>query len=377
MVEQLGGEFDFWIVAKDRDETDDKAYPDVKVDAWNKVGNVQVYYASPGSLTLRKISRLIKETPHEILYLNSYFNYHFTILPLLARLLRIFPDKPVVLAPRGEFSKGALALKSWKKHPYIRLSIAVNLYSGIIWQASSEYEVNDIRKNMDEKATERIIVAPNLPSRIVHEKRHAIKHDFRTPGKSLKIIFLSRITPKKNLDFALKVLCKVSVPVVFDIYGTIFDEVYWQHCKNLIKVLPDNIHVSYKGSLTHNLVDSTLSQYDLCFFPTRGENFGHVIYEALAAGLPVLISDQTPWRDLQEKGIGWSLSLEDSNRFSRIIERVYGMTENDFMEMKKKAISYSIEYIEESGALKKNRDLFNYALRTNPIKKYPIQNRNL
>ena len=48
---------------------------------------------------------------------------------------------------------------------------------------------------------------------------------------------------------------------------------------------------------------------DLFFLPTRGENFGHVIAEALSVGTPVLISDQTPWRKLAAVGLGHDLPL--------------------------------------------------------------------
>lgn len=128
MVEHLGDEFDFRVVTKDRDALDTEPYPDVAVNEWNRVGKAQVYYASPDSLTLRKISKLIRKTPHDVLYLNSFFSSRFTALPLLTRRIGMLPARPVVLAPRGEFSAGALTLKSWKKRPYLLVTRMLGLY---------------------------------------------------------------------------------------------------------------------------------------------------------------------------------------------------------------------------------------------------------
>jgi glycosyltransferase involved in cell wall biosynthesis len=67
-------------------------------------------------------------------------------------------------------------------------------------------------------------------------------------------------------------------------------------------------------------VPATLAGYDLFLLPTRGENFGHAIFDALEVGLPVLLSDQTPWRDLERIGAGWSLPLANPDRFAATID---------------------------------------------------------
>lgn len=63
-----------------------------------------------------------------------------------------------------------------------------------------------------------------------------------------------------------------------------------------------------------------MAEHDLFFLPTRGENYGHVVAEALAAGTPVLLSDTTPWRNLHELQVGWDLPLEDIEGFRNAID---------------------------------------------------------
>mgnify|MGYP006284089051 CR=1 FL=1 len=365
MVDHLGDEFDFWIVTRDRDALDTEPYPDVKIDAWNTVGKAKVFYASPRNVRLREVAGLLRETSHDVLYLNSFFSFRSSVLPLLSRRLGLAPKKPCIIAPRGQFSTGALDLKAWKKRPYLSLTWALGLYSNLIWQASSEYEAADIQQVL-EKTAKNINIAPNLPPPKSNLEQK-VKHSVAKTMNPLKVVFLSRITHKKNLDFALKVFANVKIPVDFNIYGSIFDENYWLQCQKMIQDLPKNIQVSYHGLLPHEQVEEILARHALFFFPTLGENFGHVIYEALAAGLPVLISDQTPWRGLQEKGVGWDIPLKDPEQFAGIIETVFHMSDEELIEIKRKAMYYASNFIHESGALDKNREMFYRAVKQNPM----------
>src|SRR2546426_8034769 len=98
MVDRLSDEFDFRVVTSDRDRFDDTPYTGVVFDSWNRVGKAQVYYLSKRSKSLRAIARIISSTPHDVLYLNSFFDPVFTQVPLWARRLGLLPPKPVVLA---------------------------------------------------------------------------------------------------------------------------------------------------------------------------------------------------------------------------------------------------------------------------------------
>ena len=137
LVDQLGDEFDIRIITRDRDVFDTKPYSMVKVDAWNTLGNAQVFYASKLTITLTGIAQLLRETPHDVLYLNSFFAFRFTALPLLAQRFGMAPSNPCVIAPRGEFSQGALAIKKWKKVIYMLFFRLLCFSDNLIWQASS------------------------------------------------------------------------------------------------------------------------------------------------------------------------------------------------------------------------------------------------
>lgn len=358
LVRTFGNHFEFFIITLDRDLGSNQAYNDVKVNTWQKVGNAWVYYLSPENLNMLSFRRLIIETPHDILYLNSFFSPYFSILPMVWRRFGLIPQKPVVLGPRGEFSPGALRLKSTKKNSYIRLAKALRLYDEVTWQASSSHELEDIQRifgggrSADTKPN--IVVAPDLPDIKPLPGRPVRSKD---PG-TLRIVFLSRLSPKKNLDGALKLLARVNGKVLFDIYGPLEDTSYWDQCQGLIEQLPDTVQVRYQGMIAHDTVVPTMANYDLFFLPTLGENYGHVIIEALAAGCPVLISDQTAWRNLEAAGVGWDIPLDQPERFTAMLQRCVDMSSKELAGYSARARAYAERTMTDSVAVQQNRDLF-------------------
>lgn len=363
LVEQLGHEFAFYLVTSDRDIGDGGPYPGVTESTWNRVGQAQVYYIPPGLSRLVRLIRLFSTTPRDLVYLNSLFDPVFTLLPLMLRRLDMGPATPVVLAPRGEFSTGALGLKKTKKALFLRVARLVRLYHGVIWQASSDYEAADIRAWMGEDV--RIMVAPNLPSAPPDAVQRGVND--RELGQPLRLVFLSRLAPKKNLDFALRVLRWVQVPVDFSIYGPPEDPAYLEVCRRLAALLPGHIKVHWQGAVTPEEVAAVLARQDLFFFPTRGENYGHVIAEALSVGTPVLIADTTPWRDLESAGVGWDLPLDDESAFAARIEHCAHVSSQDYSVWRECVCRFARSRLEMERLVEANRQLFLTAAGRAPV----------
>ena len=234
MVERLGDDFDFRIVTTDRDLGDKQSYPNVQVDAWNVVDKAKVFYASAASRSLAGFTRLMRDTPHDLLYLNSFFDPRFTLRPIFARWLGLVPKRPLVVAPHGEFSVGALRIKSWKKKPFIQFAHILGLFDGTYWHASTEIEASDIQRVLPVSAEHmrvvyNITVAPDLLQKAEHFPSLKTSNDDST-GRALRVCFLSRIAPMKNLEYALRVLTRVNTPINFNIFGPKEDLEYWGEC---------------------------------------------------------------------------------------------------------------------------------------------------
>lgn len=353
LVEQLGDEISFKILTNDRDLGDKLPYDSVNCGAWNQLGNAEVFYTQPGFTGYKQIIKILSEKKYDIIYLNSFFSIRFSLIPML--ITKGF-NKKIILGPRGEFSEGALSLKAQKKRAFIKIYKVLSLHKGITFQASSDYEAQDILKvlgpHVDIQIAEDIgsqEFAENLPIRY---------------SDTLNIVFVSRISPKKNLLAALEVLKSVQNSVSYDIYGPIEDNEYWAKCEAVINALPENIQVEYKGELYPDEVVSTLSKYDAFFMPTKGENYGHVIAEALCAGLPLLIADTTPWRNLQKQGIGWDLSLINPEVFSTVIDELAILPSEEHHQMRETVLAWAKNKFNQRDATEANTAMFKYAANT-------------
>jgi glycosyltransferase involved in cell wall biosynthesis len=362
IVEWLGDEFDWHILTTDRDLHGQEPYKNVVVNEWIQVGKARVFYASPDRCSPLSFLEIIRQQPYDLLYLNSFFSPKFSILPVVARRLGLLPYRPVLVAPRGEFSQGAYKLKAFKKAAFVFLSKLMGLHR-VYWHASTDFEVKDIGRVMnihdDSVFSARVFSARDLAERV-----EVGLPDGRSvrEGDGLRVCFLSRVSPMKNLDYALKVLAAVSRPVIFDIYGPKEDPDYWAECEGLIAVLPAHVRVNYMGSVENSAVRSIMSHYALFFLPTRGENFGHVLLEAWSAGLPVLTSDQTPWRSLADKGVGWDLPLGSPERFSQIIDNVADWSDDIHRKMRVRCEDFACQNMRDELALEANRNMFLSAL---------------
>lgn len=359
LVGGLGDEFDFRIITSDHDYGTTQQFHGVAINGWNDVDAAKVFYADAAARRPWRLAATIDSVRPDIVYVNSFFSPRFSIAPLvLRRLGRMAPQAAWIVAPRGEFSRGAIALKTVKKRAYLAVARCLRLHRGVVWQASSPHEVADIAREYGVPRP-RIHVAPNLTAPVEPDLPHAAA---QTAPSRLSVCFLARVCEMKNLAFAIETLVRSGHPVDLHVYGPVEDEGYAAKCRSLIPTDGSRLKVVWHGEVPHEQVRSVLTQHDLFFLPTLGENFGHGIFEALAAGVPVLISDRTPWRDLETAGVGWALSLADRGAFVAAIAALAGMPPEGRLAMRRKAHAYAKRVAASSEAREANRRLFHEAL---------------
>jgi len=355
IVRSFLGDYDFYIVSFDRDVGDKKPYKGERQMSWMAKDYYNVYYIPQKGIKCNRLFDVIKKVNPDLIYLNSFFDPYFVIRIIVMRRMGMITGIPIVMAPRGEFSDGAIKIKFFKKRIYVIIVKIFGLYGDINWQASSEKEKEDLNKRLKNIVSdERIFVAPDvvIPQRKINDKINDKNKGY------LRICFLSRIHPMKNLDYVLNILKKVNGSVDFNIYGPIADVLYWKECEKIIKRIPSNINVNYCGSVSPEKVLEVMSMHDMFILPTRGENYGHVIVEALMAGLPVLISDNTKWDDIMECGSGWIVPLRYDEEYVRIINDCVMMDEKSWKNKRNNAYMYAYEKIRESGDVLANKKMF-------------------
>lgn len=340
-------EYDCYIITVNHDLLETTPYENIH-EGWNDRGNSKVLYLSDAEYRKETFEKVINEIKPDLLYLQGVFQS--CVLPCLQLAKRY--TLPVLLAPRGELCAGALNIKKWKKIPYIKGVNAMGLVKDIHWQSTSDEETEAIKQLMkaNDNHIHRLPNIPSIPNRVFMRRE-------KVTGEG-RFIFLSRIHPKKNLISAIRYFDAIEGKAWLDIYGPIEDENYWKQCQCEIEKLPENVKVEYKGLVDHDKVHEIFSQYDAFLFPTLSENYGHVISESLIVGTPVIISDQTPWQNLEVEGAGWDIALDDGQKFRSVVKRIISMNDNTYASLRLTAKAF----IEKKIKLDVLREAYNSVL---------------
>ena len=352
-VNHFGDELEISIVTSDRDLGDFESYRNLKLNQWIHKENYRVIYLDKEHQNKNYYSFLLKEKLYNTVYFNSLFSFSFALLPLWAAI-KDKNKKKIIIAPRGMLGAGALRIKKRKKQLLLVVLKLSGIPQKVIWQATADSEMNEIKSCFGNNT--KVFLTPNLSTKMqleVAEKR-------KVKGE-LNLFFLSRIALKKNLKTALQYLMEVNdtFKINFSIIGPIGEPNYWRECEQLIKIMPNNITVNYIGAVQNSELPEILRKEHVLLLPTFHENFGHVIMESFQNGCPVILSNQTPWLDLEKKKIGYDIDLDKPLDFTLAIEFFAKINEEDYQKWSLNAFNFAQEFCNNKETINANRDLFN------------------
>ena len=153
------------------------------------------------------------------------------------------------------------------------------------------------------------------PSIVVRPEEGPVPLTVSQPDSQLlTVAFIGRMVPIKNFKQVSLAARAVNVRLKIIIAGHLEDRQYWEVCRANLAALASSVHVEVLGHLDHDGVQAVIRRADAMVLPTRGENFGHAIAEALAHGCPVMIPDTTMWTPLVNAGAGWIIDVDDPAR---------------------------------------------------------------
>ena len=339
LVAALKNDYEVYVLTTDTDHGEKEPYPGIKPNCWisDQIKGIKIYYAKKSELNFHQVTEVIKDTHADYIYLNLLFSPYFSIFPLWLKWTGKIPGK-IIICPRGCLYDSALSLKAYKKKPLLKIYKWIRLHKKIRFHATNSREEQAIVKYFPGSE---IIIADNLPNLL-----QPVFASIPKISGELKCIFIARIVPIKNLLFLLNVLKAVKATIELTIIGPVEDNTYWNECKNAIELLPRNITARYLGAKQNHELPGILMQHHLFILPTTGENFGHAIFESFLNGRPVLISDQTPWLQLEEKETGWDVSLHKSVIFTNIIEKMAGYSQQEFDNLALSSWRFAKNFIE-------------------------------
>lgn len=354
IVETFQDEYEYYIVTRNTDLADDTPYEGITPDTWLSIYSAQIYYITASSFSFQKIKQLIAERDYDMLYLNSLFSFRYSLIPLLIKKL-YFKNLPTVFAPRGMLGEGALKSKRLKKRFFLAATRLTGFFNGLIWHATTEEEQKHIEQHYGADREIRIGQCLTLPK--------VLKRDLKAQKNSgeLKAFYIGRMSRHKNISFALEQFEKMPLrgTLSLDIYGALEEEDYYENCKLIIDKLGDRIRVTYHGPVPYDeLKQKIISDYHFMILPSKGESYSHAILDSWGCGCPVLISDQTPWLNLEQQHLGWNYKLNESGEFEQQLQKAMDMNHETYLNWAATCVDFVNQELCKDEIIDNNRTVF-------------------
>ena len=239
----------------------------------------------------------LKKTDYDIIHLQHVWDPYIHIMAWFARSKGI----PYIITPRGMLEPWIMQRNPLKK----KLAMWLYQHKDIAKATCLHATCNMERDNIRSLGFENPIAV--IPNGLDLSNGHVSVSDCNNK----RIVFLSRIHPKKGIELLLEAWQQIESDWQLDIAGD-GDETYIQSIKELI--ISKNIkNVQVVGAKYGNEKWTFLQSADLFVLPTYSENFGIVVAEALYTGLPVITTTGTPWEELNSEGCGWWIELNAEN----------------------------------------------------------------
>ncbi|MEX0719989.1 MAG: glycosyltransferase [Balneolaceae bacterium] len=261
---------------------------------------------------LSKISSLSQQTKsNTIIHIHSLWKYCAYCGKVVAKKNNL----PIVISPRSSLYGESLKRGKFQKKVAKLFFVNQLLNKSSCIHVTSKFEMNEVRKQGIKNPI--AIISNGIDTtefQNLRTKKQA-KHSLGIPDYNNVVLFLSRVNERKRLEQLIKCFnhsYKNNPDWCLLIVGPHEQPYFDNQIKPLLKEIPQEIRekIYITGNLSGRRRLDAFAASSLFVLPTKFENFGMAIGEAMAAGLPVLTTDMTPWLDLQGINAGITISSD-------------------------------------------------------------------
>jgi glycosyltransferase involved in cell wall biosynthesis len=260
----------------------------------------------------------------------------------------------VVLSPHGMLEPYIL-----NRHP-LKKMIGLILYQHKALKrvdyihATAKSELDQIRK-----------LGYHQPAEIVPNGIEITDLKFKTEWQKVQnILFLSRVHPKKGIELLIEAVARLQNSQLKITIAGEGDKNYIESLKKLCEQKNLSEQFEFTGGVYDEQKWRLYHDSDLFVLPTYSENFGIVVAEALATGIPVITTKGTPWQELETEKCGWWIELNVENLKNAITEAL-ALTPEKLKEMGMRGRKLVEEKYEIKAVAKEMKEFYDRILSEN------------
>lgn len=310
----------------------------------------------PRSISYGKLEELIINSHFDIIHEQCVWLPIYHMISKIAQKHNI----PYIISPRGCLEPWCYNdpnIISWtKKHLAMALYQRRDINKSAIIFATADMEANNIRKLGFKNP---ISIVPNG----LEIESYACRPNSSIEVCKKRVLYISRITPKKGVDLLIEAWAEVSKKHpnwTCAVYGN-GEEDYINQLKKMVTSNSIDNSFSINPPIFGDDKYKAYIESSLFVLPTHSENFGMVIAEALSCGLPVITTTGTPWASLQDSQSGWWIDLS-TEMLIETLDEALSKSSHDLFEMGQRGalmVHQNYNYIEVA---KKIMDAYKWVL---------------
>lgn len=273
----------------------------------------------------------------DFVHVHTVFSHPANVTMEVCRKWKI----PYCVRPLGQLCRWSLQQRRWVKKIQLALMTRRNVDGAAFIHCTARMEAEE---TAEEGFRSPCMVLPHgleMPP-IVENARTALRTHLGLPQDRLLVVFMSRFHPKKGIELLIQASSRLALP--FDLlFAGAGDDAYVQELKQQVRGAGLDARVHWLGFLEGAEKWRLLQGSDLFVLPSYSENFGIAVIEAVACGLPVIVSDQVALKDeVQSLALGRVVPLH-TDALEQAMFEMLG-SENERLEIHSRAIHVATEY---------------------------------